>query len=141
MKRMTRRQVQAWLAPIRKAFNEMKNGEVDCIRGYAVTRLSWSDEYERMDWCIAGVRGLINRIDPSIDCGPLQRLEVCLDKGVPIFPHEVDLALTLLNKCEDKLIKFPLSVIKSSVLTEQIAIELDAKRVKHAHDRHCFYDC
>lgn len=126
-KRMTRRQVQAWLAPIRKAFKEMKSGEVESIRGYAVTRINYLDEYERTDWCIAGVRGLISRIDPSIDCGPLQRIEVCLCNGIPIFPHEVDLALTLLNQCEDRLIKYPLSVIKSCVLTEQIAIELDSK--------------
>ena len=48
MKRMTRRQVAGWLLPIRSALKEMLSGEVDSIRGYAVTRLHRGDEYERV---------------------------------------------------------------------------------------------
>ena len=53
MKRMTRKQVTGWLLPIRSALKEMLSGEVDSIKGYAVTRLHHGDEYERVDFCLA----------------------------------------------------------------------------------------
>ena len=75
MKRMTRRQVDGWFLPIRRALNEMLTGEVDSIRGYAVTRLHNGDEYERVDWCMAGFVGVLSRIFPELDLSPMTKLQ------------------------------------------------------------------
>lgn len=125
MKRVTRRQIRAWLAPMRRCFAEMRSGEVDAIRGYAVTRLGNKDEYARIDFCIAGFRALIARLCSDIDCAPIERIEKKLAAGVPLTMEELDGALALLNRCESALIKHSVSAIKSAVLTEQIVIELD----------------
>lgn len=47
-KRVTRRQMKSWLGPIRACFAQMRSGEVDSIRGYAMTRLNDQDEYARI---------------------------------------------------------------------------------------------
>lgn len=76
MKRITRRQAQAWLAPIRKALRQIADtGEADSVQGYAVTRLHRSDDYARIDYCIAGFRALMGRLWPELDCNPLTRIE------------------------------------------------------------------
>ena len=49
MKHVTRKQIRAWLAPMRSCFAQMRSGEVDSIRGYAVTRLDQKDEYARTE--------------------------------------------------------------------------------------------
>ena len=54
MKRMTRKQVTGLLLPIRSALKEMLSGEVDAIRGYAVTALAFLKSLEtpliKQDW-------------------------------------------------------------------------------------------
>lgn len=125
-KRVTRRQIRSWLSPMRRTFAEIKSGEVDAIRGYAVTRLDEKDSYARIDFCIAGFRALIARLCPAIDCSPLERIEKKLAAGSPLTVSEINEALTLLNHCENELIKTTVSDLKDAVLTEQIAIELDA---------------
>lgn len=126
MKRMTRRQARAWLAPMRECFQQIKTGEVDSIRGYAVTRLHDRDQYERIDWCIAGFRGLLVRLCPGIDCTPLERVEKKLAAGTPLTVQEIDDALALLNRCENALLRHSIEAVKSAVQTEQISIELEA---------------
>ena len=127
MKRVTRRQMRSWLAPIRRCFADMKAGEVDAIRGYAVTRLDHTDEYARIDYCIAGFRALINRLCPQIRTAALERVEKRLAAGAPLTVAEIDAALAFLRTCEDALIKRTTEDVKSAVLTEQIAIELDER--------------
>lgn len=126
MKRLTRRQAKSWLAPMRACFAQMKTGEVDAIRGYAVTRLHDKDDYARIDFCIAGFRALVNRLCPEIDASPLERVEKKLAAGTPLTVQEVDAALTLFNKSESALLRHSVEAIKSAVVVEQIAIELDA---------------
>ena len=62
MTHLTRRQTRHWLQPIRKAFSEIKAGEVDTIRGYPVTRIDHADEYARTDWAINGFVALLERL-------------------------------------------------------------------------------
>lgn len=128
MKRVTRRQIQAWLAPMRACFAEIKAGEVDSIKGYAVTRLDHNDEYARIDYCIAGFRALLARLCPEIMSGQLERIEKKLANGAPLTIPEIDDALSLLRRCEDALIRHSVDAIKSAVLTEQCVIEMDALR-------------
>lgn len=128
MKRITRRQVRAWLAPMRRCFAEMKTGEVDAIRGYAVTRLNSADDYARIDFCCAGFRGLLARLCPSMDVTPIERIERKLAAGVMLSQAEIDEVLALLNRCEDELLGHSIQAVKSAVLDEQIAIEFDQIR-------------
>ena len=124
MKRMTRRQVDGWFLPIRRALNEMLTGEVDSIRGYAVTRLHNGDEYERVDWCMAGFVGVLSRIFPAFDLSPMTKLQRLLASGTPIHAEDVHKALALLKSLETPLIKEYWHRIKAYLTTEMISIEL-----------------
>lgn len=132
MKRVTRRQMRAWLEPMRRCFAEIKAGEVDSIRGYAVTRLDHKDEYARIDHCIAGFRALIARLCPTINCAPIERVEKKLAAGTPLTVAEIDEALSFLHDCEDALIKHTVAAVKDAVLVEQISIELDELNMRKA---------
>ncbi len=129
MKRVTRRKIKSWLIPIRRCLAELKGGEVDSIKGYAVTRLDEQDTYGRTDHCLAGFRALIERLCPAIDALALERIEKKLAHGVPLCVAEIDQALSLLHRCEDALIKHSVDEVKAAVLTEQIVIELDELRM------------
>ena len=128
MKRMTRRQVDGWFLPIRAALNEMLSGEVDSIRGYAVTRLHHGDEYERVDYCLAGFVGVLSRIFPELDLSPMTKLQRLLAAGTPIHAEDVHKALALLKSLETPLIKQDWHAIKDALTTEMIAIELQDLR-------------
>ena len=123
MKRMTRRQVDGWFLPIRKALNEMLTGEVDAIRGYPVTRLHNGDEYERVDWCMAGFVGVLSRIFPALDLSPMTKLQRLLAAGTPIHAEDVHKALALLKSLETPLIKEDWHRIKACLTTEMLSIE------------------
>ena len=120
MKRVTRKQICSWLAPIRACFAQLRTGEVDSIRGYAVTRLDKKDDYARVDFCINGFVALIERLCPDVDTALLHRISKALANGVPLTVAEIDSALSLLHRCEDRLIKRTVAEVKSVVLTEQI---------------------
>jgi hypothetical protein len=50
MPRITRRQAQSWLAPIRSALRSIdRTGEAEAVQGYIVTRLHAGDDYARID--------------------------------------------------------------------------------------------
>ena len=132
MKRVTRREMKAWLAPMRRCFAEMRQGEVDSIRGYAVTRLHASDDYARVDFCIAGFRALLDRLLPEIDTAPLALVERRLAAGTPLTVAQIDAALALLRICEDSLLRFSREDVKAAVLVEQCVIELDALGIREA---------
>lgn len=123
MKHMTRRQVTGWLLPIRAALKEMLSGEVDSIRGYAVTRLHNGDEYERVDWCMAGFVGVLSRIFPDLDLSPMTKLQRLLAAGTPIHAEDVHKALALLKSLETPLIKEDWHRIKACLTTEMLSIE------------------
>lgn len=128
--RITRKQAQAWLHPMRSAINAMRSGEIESIRGYLVTRMSWSDKWERVDYCCAGFRGLIVRLIPKFDVSAILKVENKLANGVPLTVRELDAVLSSLNKIEDALLSFPVSVVKDAVLIEQINIELEIGGLK-----------
>ena len=128
MKRMTRRQVDGWFLPIRRALNEMLSGEVDSIRGYAVTRLHNGDEYERVDYCVAGFAGVIGRIFKERDISALTKIQKRLATGAPVTVGDIHDALALLKSLETPLIKHDWHAIKDALTTEMIAIELQDLR-------------
>lgn len=127
MKRITRRQARAWLYPMRSCLRQIRaTGESDTIRGYAVTRLHASDDYARVDYCIAGFRGLTDRLCQHIDSAPLLRMEKLFAAGAPLTIDLIDDALRMLRMVEDELIKHTVYAVQDAVLVEQIMIELEA---------------
>ena len=109
---------------MRKAFAEMKTGETDAIRGYAVTRIDHLDDYARTDWAINGFVAVMERLLPDLDVAPLNKVSVKLANGVPLEQREVDAGLGVLARAEDGLIRVPRQTIRDAVLTEQIGIEM-----------------
>lgn len=133
MSKVTRRQVQSWLAPMRECFRRIRvDGEVDSIRGYAVTRLHHNDDYARIDYCIAGFRGLLSRLVPDLDVGPLLQVERKLANGIPLTVPEIDAAFRLLRECEGNLVGIERKRLTEAVQAEQIVIELEALGIKEA---------
>lgn len=126
-KRMTRREAQAWLAPVRAAFGQMLQGETDAIRGYAVTRLHHKDDWARTDQCIAGFRALMARLMPELQMAPLARVEKKLAAGVLLSPQELHECMALFKQVEDRLTKLTRAHVIDAAQTEQIAIELELR--------------
>lgn len=126
-RRMTRREAQAWLAPVRAAFSQMLQGEADAIRGYAVTRLHHKDDWARTDQCIAGFRGLMARLMPELQMDPLARVEKKLAAGVLLQAQELQACLALFKGVEDRLTKLTRAQVMDAAQTEQIAIELELR--------------
>lgn len=126
MKRVTRRQIRAWLIPIRSCFSEMRCGYVDTVQGWPVTRLHEHDDYVRIEYAISGFMALITRICPEINCYPLEKIGKKLAAGVLLTVREIDDALALLHRCEDALVGMPRAALLDAVVTEQIAIEMNA---------------
>ena len=122
---MSRKQVDAWLSPVRRAFADMKTGEVDSIDGYPVTRLHAEDDYVRTDFCLAGFVGLISRVLPEVDLSPVLRVQQSLTDNDPLTVPDIDSALRLLTAITKPLMRLPWSDVISAVRTEQLSIEFD----------------
>lgn len=131
--RVTRRQAQSFLAPMRRAIAEMRTGEVDAVHGYAVTRLpTHAAAYARLDYCLAGTRAFMERLAPHIDCAPLERVEKKLAHGTPLTMAELDACTAVLRRVEDALTGADRRTVQSVLLTTQIAIELEAQQEQAA---------
>ena len=129
----TRSQAQAWLAPIRKAFNEMRTGEVDSYRGYAITQIHHADnDFARVDHAINGFLALFERLAPDLDTAALQKVSKKLAHGVLIEFHEVDACFATLNACEDLLITFTRAALINVANTEMVNIEIERLGLKEA---------
>lgn len=105
---------------------QIRSGFVDAIQGYPVTRLHDDDDYVRIEFAIRGFRALISRLCPELDASPLEKVEKKLAAGTPLTVQEVDASLALLNQSENALLRHSVAAVKSAVLAEQIAIEIDA---------------
>lgn len=129
----TRKQAQAWLLPIRKAFNEMRTGEVDSYRGYAITRIHHADnDFARVDHAINGFLALFDRLAPEFDTSAMQKVSKKLANGVLIEFREVDACFVTLNACEDLLITFKRSNLIDASQVEMINIEFERLGLKEA---------
>lgn len=129
----TRKQAQAWLSPIRKALIEIKGGEVDSNRGYAITRLHHADnDFARVDFCINGFTAMLDRLAPDFDTGPLKVVSRKLANGVLLTVPEIDACFSVINACESLLITFSRQQLKDAALTEQINIEMERHGIKEA---------
>lgn len=131
--RVTRRQAQSFLAPMRRAIAEMRTGEVDAVHGYAVTRLpTHAAAYARLDYCLAGTRAFMERLAPHIDCAPLERVEKKLAHGTPLTMAELSACQAVLRQIEDALVRMDRRAVQDALVTTQIAIEVEALGMQEA---------
>lgn len=122
----TRSQAQAWLAPIRKAFAELRQGEIDSYRGYAITRIHWADDdFARVDHAINGFLALIERLMPDVDLSPLRKVSKKLSNGILLEISEVDACIALLKPVEDRLMTFKRCELIDAANTEMVKIEFE----------------
>ncbi len=129
----TRKQAATWLAPIRKALAEIRTGEVDAVRGYAITRIHWADEdFARVDHAINGFMALINRLMPDIDTGPMKRLSKKLEAGILLEVGEVMECQALVGTIESRLLEFRRCDLTDAANTEMLIIELERLGFKEA---------
>ena len=129
----TRKQAQAWLAPIRKALAEIRTGEVDSYRGYPVTRIHHADnDIARIDHAINGFVAMMDRLMPDLDTGPMKRLSKKLEAGILLDIQEVTDCQEMIGAAEDRLIKFKRSELVDAANTEMVAIELERLGLKDA---------
>jgi len=127
----TRKQAEAWLAPIRRAFNEMLTGELDVHRGYAITRIHWADEdFARVDHCINGFVAMLTRLAPAFDVSQMTKVSKKLENGVLLECSEVEACFATLAACEDLLITFPREALIDAAKVEQISIEMERLNLK-----------
>ena len=123
-KRTPRKKIKAWLDPIRNAVKQLRTGEIDAYRGYAVTRIPHIDNnLARVDFVINGFTGMLDRVAPTICTKHLKMVSKKLAAGVMLAPVEVESCFVELNACEDLLCKLSPSALKDAAHTEMIAIE------------------
>ena len=129
----SRRQMQAWLLPIRKALAEIRTGEVDSYRGYPITRIHHADnDFARVDFAVNGFLALISRLMPDYDLSPMRRLSKKLENGVLLELAEVNECGALLNDIEERLLTFTRAQLKDAADLEMIVIELERLDLKEA---------
>ena len=129
----TRKQVQAWLAPIRKALSEIRTGECDAYRGYAITRIHHADnDFARVDHAINGFVAMMDRLLKDVDTSCLKKVSAKLEAGILLELHEVEACIDLLKDAENRLMHFKRSDLIDAANTEMINIELERLGMKEA---------
>lgn len=127
----TRRQreetVKRIMAPLWELCRQIEADEVDSIKGQPV--IVWNGDVMNAADALIGAAGAFGRIDQRMDVVPIVKVAVRLDKSVPIDPDMLQSFKTALRACEGLYRALPLSQIKSAILTESIAIEVEAKRL------------
>ena len=127
----TRRQMEAFLAPIREALKELRTGEVMAERGYPVAR-DWQGEWVRIDWAMNGFIAMTRRACPQLDLSGFERIANKLEAGTPLTVAEIDQALGQLRQVGKALCQVKRGDLKGHVLTEQIDIEIGALGLREA---------
>ena len=127
----SRKQIQAWLLPVREAIKEMMTGEMNSVRGYAVTRIKWcGNDHARVDHVINGFIGLLERLTPDLNIAVLKKISNKLANGVLLEPIELYDCATLMNNVEDRLMTFTRKQLSDAATTEMVSIELERLALK-----------
>lgn len=128
-KKPPRRQMQAFIAPVREALKQMRSGEVDSIDGFPVFK-DWQGDWARIDWAMNGFVSMVSRAEPDLDMSLFDNLAAKLESGMLMTVQEIDQALSILKTVEKALTKVTRARLKECVLDEQIDIELSQMGLK-----------
>lgn len=127
----TRDQINTWLAPIRQCLAQMAHtGEIETLRGYAVTQLGRGDDWARIDHAINGFSALIKRLLPDTDLSALERVSRRLGNGAMLERGDLDACLATVKVIENDLRQFTRAQLVDAANTEMINIEFERMGVK-----------
>lgn len=132
-KPLERRRVQAFMAPITNAMNQILVGEIDVDdNDVPITRLNHTDGWEALDECLNGFIAAMERAIPHINLDPIRFLSSDLSKGKLMTPKKAQRARECLRWIEDALIRCTWNELTSAVDTTRIEIELERLGLKEA---------
>ncbi len=125
------RDAKVWrtFGPLYKLVRDLREGDVDAIKGEPVL-VAWG-EYMSIAHTLTGFSGCFKRIAPEADLSIFDKLAKRLHNGAPITEDDVNQLEQALQLIEKIYRATPLSQLKQAILTEQIAIELDAAGINH----------
>lgn len=129
MKKVTRRKVVAWFAPLRRALVEIKaTGEVETINDQPVMTIARKDDYVRIDFCIASYVRCLKSIFPGAEYSDFTKVQHKLTAGKQITTEEIEVIQNRLNALVPLLMKTPMAVARSAMVDEQISAEFDLRK-------------
>ena len=130
VKRMgdTRRQRESKIfrtfGPLFQLCKDMREGYVDAIHGECVVK-AWG-EYMPLAETLIEVANCLERITPEADFEAMRKVGRRIHHGMPLTVEDVDALESCLKRGVEAYRYAPLSVIRSAINTELIAIELAA---------------
>lgn len=117
--------VQRTFGPLYSLSGEILDNAVSAIKGQPVIH-AWGHWMDASDTLIS-FAGCFRRIAPTAQhIDVIDTVAKRLKHGTPITKSEADGLVMALRKCEAIYRCTPLSVLREAIMTEQIAIELDA---------------
>lgn len=122
--------VNRTFGPMYHLTNEILDNAVSAIKGRPVL-LAWGHWMDAGD-TLMSFGGCFARIAPEADVRIFDTIGKRLKAGTPITKAEADALIIGLRKCEAIYRCTPLKDLQAAILTEQIAIELDALNERRA---------
>lgn len=122
--------VQRTFQPLYRLAGDILQDSVDAIKGEPVL-IAWG-QYMSAAHTLTGFGSCFARIAPQADLSIFDKLAAKLHHGAPVTKAEADALIIALRKCEAIYRCTPLKDLRAAILTEQIAIELDALNERRA---------
>lgn len=122
--------VHRTFGPLYALTSEILDNAVSAIKGQPVIH-AWGHWMDAGD-TLQSFGGCFERIAPAADLRIFQTIGKRLKAGAPITKAEADALVMTLRKCEAIYRCTPLKDLQAAILTEQIAIELDALNERRA---------
>ncbi len=114
--------------PLHELFADLKNGEVDSVRGEPVMR-DWGGEIIQVAPAMRGWCDCWGRISAAncvvLDLDPLRKLAAKLHVGMPVTPAEVAQAEACVQATQNLFRVLPIEELRRHAVTEEIAIAME----------------
>lgn len=111
--------VRSIFGPIRRMIADLKQGEVDSIRGYPIIR-AWGENMDLSD-SLRGMAECFTRIAPGFDAEAFELVAKRLENGVFLEVCDVERLEAALNNAEAVYRVTPLEKVKSATVSAMIA--------------------
>ncbi len=115
--------VRRTFGPLYQLAESIRADAVDAVQGYPVLR-AWG-EYMNAGHTLSAFGGTMARVAPDLDLSIFDKVAVKLNAGTPITEDEAYRLFCAVRMCESVYRVTPLQKLRSALLTEQLAIELD----------------
>lgn len=123
--RLTRRQAQQWLAPLRETLVRLRQrGEIDTTHGLPALRIAGKNH--SLSHALPGFAALLARVAPACSISTTSDVARSLEAGEPITYEQIDTALRELRAAENALTGLRCSTFVRAAQTEEIRISMQA---------------